>query len=83
MSGQVWRGSAGEYQADERAGVARLIFQRPNLGLYQNGYHKQYRLPAEKQSGTERLSVFFLVAAGRGEAPLADGGGGGKQLSVA
>ena len=25
MSGQVSRGSAGEYQADERAGVARLI----------------------------------------------------------
>ena len=24
MSGQVLRGSAGEYQADERAGVARL-----------------------------------------------------------
>ena len=24
MSGQVSRGSAGEYQADERAGVARL-----------------------------------------------------------
>ena len=26
MSGQVSRGSAGEYQADERAGVARLVF---------------------------------------------------------
>ena len=25
MSGQVLRGSAGEYQADERAGVARLL----------------------------------------------------------
>lgn len=42
------------------------LFQRPNLGLYQNGYHKQYRLPAEKQSATERLSVFFeILAAGR------------------
>ena len=27
MSGQVSRGSAGEYQADERAGVARLSSQ--------------------------------------------------------
>ena len=27
MSGQVSRGSAGEYQADERAGVARLSWQ--------------------------------------------------------
>ena len=26
-SGQVFRGSAGEYQADERAGVARLRSQ--------------------------------------------------------
>ena len=25
MSGQVSRGSAGEYQADEQAGVARLV----------------------------------------------------------
>ena len=28
---QVWRGSAGEYQADERAGVARLT--GPLMGL--------------------------------------------------
>ena len=27
MSGQVSRGSAGEYQADERAGVARLSWR--------------------------------------------------------
>ena len=27
MSGQVLRGSAGEYQADERAGVARLSWR--------------------------------------------------------
>ena len=27
MSGQVWHGSAGEYQADDRAGVARLIWR--------------------------------------------------------
>ena len=27
MSGQVSRGSAGEYQADEKAGVARLSWQ--------------------------------------------------------
>ena len=33
MSGQVSRGSAGEYQADERAGVARLRCQdSPVLG---------------------------------------------------
>ena len=40
MSGQVSRGSAGEYQADERAGVARL------LGEYQ----------ADEQAGVARLS---------------------------
>ena len=27
MSGQVSRGSAGEYQADERAGVGRLTYR--------------------------------------------------------
>ena len=27
MSGQVWRDSPGEYQADERAGVARLSWR--------------------------------------------------------
>ena len=27
VSGQVWRGSAGEYQADERAGVGRLTYR--------------------------------------------------------
>ena len=27
MSGQVWRESPGEYQADERAGVARLSWR--------------------------------------------------------
>ena len=31
MSGQVWRGSAGEYQADERAGVARLTWRQKNI----------------------------------------------------
>ena len=27
MSGEVWRDSPGEYQADERAGVARLTWR--------------------------------------------------------
>ena len=27
MSSKVWRGSAGEYQADEQAGVARLSWR--------------------------------------------------------
>ena len=40
MSGQVSRGSAGEYQADERAGVA------VSAGEYQ----------ADEQAGVARLS---------------------------
>ena len=32
MSGQVSRGSAGEYQADERAGVARLSWRVSSEG---------------------------------------------------
>ena len=32
MSGQVSRGSAGEYQADERAGVARLSWRVSGRG---------------------------------------------------
>ena len=32
MSGQVSRGSAGEYQADERAGVARPLSASPADG---------------------------------------------------
>ena len=43
MSGQVSRGSAGEYQADERAGVARLA------GEYQ----------ADEQAGVARLTFNF------------------------
>ena len=38
MSGQVSRGSAGEYQADERAGVAGLMsgqVSRGSAGEYQ------------------------------------------------
>lgn len=31
------------------------------------------QLPAEKQSATERLSVFLLVASGRGEETLVGG----------
>ena len=41
MSGQVSRGSAGEYQADERAGVA------VSAGEYQ----------ADEQAGVARLSM--------------------------
>ena len=33
MSGQVSRGSAGEYQADERAGVARLSWRLSGRAL--------------------------------------------------
>ena len=38
MSGQVSRGSAGEYQADEQAGVARLSWRvsGPGIGVYKN-----------------------------------------------
>ena len=37
MSRQVSRGSAGEYQADEQAGVVRLCWRvsKPSLALWQ------------------------------------------------
>ena len=41
MSGQVSRGSAGEYQADERAGDARLT----------------WRDQADERAGVARLSL--------------------------
>ena len=34
MNGQVSRGSAGEYQADERVGVARLSWRVPEVSGY-------------------------------------------------
>ena len=41
MSGQVSRGSAGEYQADEQAGVARLsLFQKTKMIMYLNSLGK-------------------------------------------
>ena len=47
MSRQVWRGSAGEYQAEEQAGVARVRWR----GSYNLRYADDIILMAEPGEG--------------------------------
>ncbi len=54
MSGQVSRGSAGEYQADERAGVAQLASIRLMSGQVSRGSAGEYQ--ANERAGVAWLS---------------------------
>ena len=56
MSGQVSRGSAGDYQADERAGVgeAQLAIIRQMSGQVSRGSAGDYL--EDKRAGVTRLS---------------------------
>ncbi|KYB24744.1 hypothetical protein TcasGA2_TC031173 [Tribolium castaneum] len=66
MSGQVSRGSAGDYQTDERAGVAGLSWRLPSRGAGRMAIIKQMSgqgspgsagdYQAEEQAGFARLS---------------------------
>ena len=57
MSGQVSRGSAGDYQADERAGVAWLISHKLYLilaaTLSGNLFHPHFRAKELEAQGIE------------------------------
>ena len=55
MSGQVWRGSAGEYQADERAGVVG------SAGEYQADERQVSRGSAGEYQADEQAGVAPLL----------------------
>ena len=56
MSGQVSRGSAGEYQADERAGAARLSWG--DFGLRGKVTSLEEENPGVKHKETQQLANF-------------------------
>ena len=64
MSGQVSRGSAGEYQVDERAGVARLHWRVSALGWARSPLPwSLHRPPAEELLHRLLCQDSFLMAA--------------------